>query len=261
MREYRCEAAGGWLRYHDLPGDDLPILFIHGLGCASSLDYPAVASAIPLASHRRLLVDLLGSGYSDKPGDFDYSVSSHASSLAGIVESLGIDACAVFGHSMGGAIAIELAQKLGHRAQALVIGEGNLDAGGGTFSRKIAAFTELEYSTGGHARIIRESAIGGNRLWAMGLSSASPIAIHREARSLVAGGSPSWRETLYALACRRSFIFGERSLPDPDAETLADRDIRVLTVPEAGHSMAWENPGGLAAAIAEGIKGQSHSGP
>ena len=34
----------GQLRYHDLSGSLIPILFIHGLGCCGSMDYPTVAS-------------------------------------------------------------------------------------------------------------------------------------------------------------------------------------------------------------------------
>ena len=35
---------------------------------------------------------------------------------------------------------------------------------------------------------------------------------------------------------RKSFIFGARNLPDPDAEFLASQGVRVLVVPDAGHS-------------------------
>ena len=71
MREYSIRGIGSILRYHDFPGEDEPILFIHGLGCAATFDYPDVATQQALKNHRRILVDLLGAGYSDKPVDFD----------------------------------------------------------------------------------------------------------------------------------------------------------------------------------------------
>ncbi|MEI8632705.1 hypothetical protein P4S72_13375 [Vibrio sp. PP-XX7] len=40
MKEYRLEKRNAILRYHDLPGEGTPIIFIHGLGCAASFDYP-----------------------------------------------------------------------------------------------------------------------------------------------------------------------------------------------------------------------------
>lgn len=58
------------MRYHDLPGKGMPILFIHGLGCAGTFDYPEVAAQDSLKNHRCILVDLLGAGCSDKRLDF-----------------------------------------------------------------------------------------------------------------------------------------------------------------------------------------------
>jgi len=40
-----------------------------------------------LQNHRRILVDLLGAGFSDKPDDFDFSVVSHDSCLLELVEA------------------------------------------------------------------------------------------------------------------------------------------------------------------------------
>lgn len=39
MKEYIVDNENNKMRYHDLPGKDTPILFIHGLGCAGSFDY------------------------------------------------------------------------------------------------------------------------------------------------------------------------------------------------------------------------------
>jgi len=47
----------------------------------------------------------------------------------------------------------------------------------------------------------------------------------------------------------RAVIFGANTLPHPDAERLPAIGVGVLVVPGAGHSMAWENPAGLARAI------------
>ena len=45
-----------------------------GLGCAGSFDYPQVATQEALKKHRCILIDLLGSGYIDKPDNFGYTV-------------------------------------------------------------------------------------------------------------------------------------------------------------------------------------------
>lgn len=74
-------------------------------------------------------------------------------------------------------------------------------------------------------------------------------------QSAAQGGSPPWREALYGLPVAKSFIFGGKPLPDKDYEGLENHAIHVETVPDAGHSMAWENPKGLAAAIIRCLQG------
>lgn len=249
MRELRLEDSHATLRYHDLPGDGLPILFIHGLGCAGSFDYPQVAAQPCLSGHRRILVDLLGSGYSDKPADVDYSIAHHAASLLALVNDLQLSKVVVFGHSMGGAVAIALARLLGDTLHALILSEANLDAGGGFFSRQIAAYSEQAYLHTGHQALVAQNIADGNSLWAASLAQSSPLAIYRNAQSLIAGQTPNWRATLYDLPVAKGFLFGSLSLPDPDVDALAAHGVPVVIIPEVGHSMAWENPAAVAAAI------------
>lgn len=102
----------------------------------------------------------------------------------------------------------------------------------------------------GHAETIREAVRSGNHIWAGSLGVTAAFAVHKASVALVQGDSPSWRQQLSRLRTRRTVLFGERSLPDPDVEVPPRSGIDVAIVPGAGHSMAWENPSGLAAAIA-----------
>ena len=43
VKEYYIHELNCRMRYYDFPGNDIPILFLHGLGCAGSFDYPQVA--------------------------------------------------------------------------------------------------------------------------------------------------------------------------------------------------------------------------
>src|SRR5688500_3010206 len=67
MRSFQLETDQATIRYHDLPGGGTPLLFIHGLGSASSLEFPRIARDPALAGRRTVLIDLLGSGFSDRP--------------------------------------------------------------------------------------------------------------------------------------------------------------------------------------------------
>ena len=253
MKEYTLKGCGVKLRYHDLPGDDIPIVFIHGLGCSSSFEYPQVASMKEVCLHRRLLIDLIGAGFSDKPDNFSYEINSHAAYLEDFINHLDIDSLYIYGHSRGGSIAINLATRLGNRVKGLIIAEANLDSGGGFFSRKIAFYSEQDYLNRGHDEIIQENLEASNDSWVATLSSCNPIAVSREAKSLVQGETPSWRAQLYSLRTDKTFLFGEYSLPDPDLEKLKIENISIEVVPKAGHSMAIHNPEGVAKAIGKAI--------
>lgn len=253
MRAFELPGTTWTLRVHDLPGSDPPIVFLHGLGCACSCDYPRVAADPALAGRRMLLVDLLGFGFSDHPDEFGYAVEDHAQSVSALLDDLGLTIVDVFGHSMGGAVAIVVAARNRERVRRLVVSEPNLDPGGGPFSRPIAAQSEAEYVARGHAGDVRRALADGHCIWAATLRVASPLAVHRGAVSLVRGGSPSWRDLLETLPLPRTIVFGERSLPDPDAERLPRSGVAVRIVPDAGHSMAFENPSGLAQALRDAL--------
>ncbi|MGP4878690.1 alpha/beta fold hydrolase, partial [Klebsiella pneumoniae] len=55
--------------------------------------------------------------------------------------------------SMGGSIAIEAAGLLGERVTTLLVSEPNLFAGGGEYSRRIAAQSESAFVADGYARL------------------------------------------------------------------------------------------------------------
>jgi pimeloyl-ACP methyl ester carboxylesterase len=245
MKSFALQHGLGSLRFHDLPGHGTPILFLHG--------YPRIASDSAMLGRRVLLLDLLGSGFSDRPDHFGYGIEDHARTVVELIQGLALPEIDLFGHSMGGSIAIVTASLLSQNVRRLVLSEPNLDAGGGFFSRAIAAPNENEYITSGHANVIQSESARGGSIWAGSLAVSSPVAMHRAATSLVRGGKPSWREQLAALSMPKTVIFGEQSLPDPDTARLADIDVTVRVVPNAGHSMAWENPSGLADVIAQAL--------
>ncbi len=51
----------------------------------------------------------------------------------------------------------------------------------------------------------------------------------------------------------RTFLVGESSLPDADAEKAAAFGIPVIEVPGAGHNLMLDNPDGFAAALARSL--------
>jgi len=107
------EVLGLRLRYVDVgptdadaPGD--PLLLVHGLSSRIE-EYEALIA--PLARrHRVLVVDLPGSGYSDKP-DRPYTLSLYEDVLLAFLDAVGAREAHVGGGSLGGNLALRLAHR------------------------------------------------------------------------------------------------------------------------------------------------------
>ena len=251
MRSLLIDPPKAYLRYLDIPGPELPIVYMHGLGCAATVDFAVVATRPPLARQRHLLVDFFGHGYSDAPDAFGYTLEDHAQSVQALLDEIGVRECVLFGHSMGGSIAITLAAIRPELVRNLVLAESNLDPGGGLVSTDLGRHT-LDQVPGLIERFLAEGRISVSRVATF--RAASPLGLQRSAASLVAGTRPTMRERLYALNVPRAHIYGERNLPDPDTEEMKAHGIAVGIVPKSGHDMPIENPDGLAEQIALALR-------
>lgn len=252
MKSLLLPDAGAVVRYHDLPGEEPAVVLLHGLGAAGSSDLMGPACRPPLARRRRLVIDLLGFGYSDRPHDWGYRLADHATAVAAVLETARLVRCGVVGHSMGGTVGIVLASQRPDLVAALVVAEANLDPGVGAGSARIAAWSEEQYLARGHGEMlaaIEAEAAGGDPGWnayAAAFRLADPLAIYRSAVGLLAPIEPTARERLYRFPGPKAFVFGERSLPDPDESRLAAAGVTVLVVPGATHAMTVEAPGDFA---------------
>jgi len=199
-----------------------------------------------LIGRKSLLVDFLGFGYSDRPENFSYTLEDHAETIAVLLDYLHLKGCWVIGHSMGGSIGIVLASARPDLVSKLVVAEGNLDPGGGIMSAGIAAQSEEQFKDNGY-RDLLQGCLDYKAFTAYGtLQNSAPYALYRSAASLVKGIKPTMRERFLELPIPRTYVFGERSLPDSDSERLASQGIKVLVVPNAGHRMNEDNPQGFA---------------
>ncbi|WP_347708628.1 alpha/beta fold hydrolase [Clostridium botulinum] len=190
MKEYIVDNENNKMRYHDLPGKDTPILFIHGLGCAGSFDYPEVAAQTDLIEHRRILIDLIGSGFSDKPDNYLYTVKEHANYLYNFVQDLKLNKFIIFAHSLGGPIALELADKCIENIETLILSESNLDKSSqGTSSYEFGTCQEEDFVNYIFDEVVNENTIK-NSMWAATLSVCSSTAISRISKSAVVEGDP-----------------------------------------------------------------------
>ena len=248
-----------FLRYEDTPGATPPNIYLAGLILASQPCFASIVVKHPaLAAVRSIFVDLLGGGFSDAPKDFGYSLTDHALTVANLLDQLSLKDCNIIGYSMSGAVAITLAAIRPDLVSRLVLMEANLDPlgpGEGAVSTGIAAQSEYDFCTHGFQALIdsfRQAGIDGNETMSTAagvLQVAAPHALHRSAVSLVQGTRPTMRENLLNMVIPRAYIFGANSLPDPYWDELPSHGIQVLSVPNAGHFMVWDNPEGVADAL------------
>ncbi|GAA1560729.1 alpha/beta fold hydrolase [Streptomyces globosus] len=249
MREARFDERGSVIRWTEAAGEGPAVVFVHGLGAASTVYHAHIAGRGELAGRRLLFVDLPGHGISDRPAGFGYRLEDHADALAAALDAAGVRGGVVAGHSMGGAVAIVLAHRRPDLVGRLVVTEGNLDpfpmptAG----SSGIAGHTEEEFvQGGGFARVLER--VGPT--WAATMRLTDPLALHRSATHLVRGTRPVMREMLQAARMPRTYLQGELSGDLPGADGLRAAGVDVVTVPGAGHNVMFDAPAAFARAVA-----------
>lgn len=253
MRQTEFGPAGAYIRWTEAAGEGPARVHVHGLGAASG-PYTAHISAHPaLAGRRTLFVDLPGFGISDRPADFGYSLEEHADALAAVLDAAGVRGAEVVGHSMGGAVAIVLAHRRPESVSRLVLAEANLDPAPPVTappvtvgSSGIAGYSEEEFVHGGGYAAVLER-IGW--LWRATMRLADPVALHRSASGLVRGTRPTMRAMLEGMDIPRTFLVGELSDDVVDRDGLRAAGVRVVTVPDAGHCLMFDNPEAYAEAI------------
>jgi pimeloyl-ACP methyl ester carboxylesterase len=259
MKSFLLEEWQAFLRYEDLPGDDPPFVYLSGAMLPSHPTFASVvAESQALGKHRSIFIDLLGSGFSDAPEAFGYSLEDHATTVAAVLDDLQLKGCGVVGYSLGGAVAITLAAHRPDLVSRLALMEAPLDPrtpDDEGLGPQIARQTETQFCEQGfHAFMesLRQAGIKGNPSMAtLGglLQVSAPYALHRSAVSAVHGTRPTMRERLLAMSIPRAYIYGTRSTFDFKWESLAKEDIQMLSVPDVGHDMAFANPGGVAEAL------------
>ena len=106
---------GGRLRVRRWDGDGVPLVLLHGL-----FDDSEGWAQLATDTHRPCLAfDLPGFGGSDLPSR--PRISAYAETICAGLEQLGLDACTLVGHSLGGAVAAGVAEKAPGTVQSLAL--------------------------------------------------------------------------------------------------------------------------------------------
>lgn len=123
IREDGFTSVGGVRIHYEAYGAGNPVILIHGLG-ASAAAWRRLAPFLAEAGYRVLAIDLKGCGLSARPPG-DYSRQALATLVLGFMDNVGVRrARAIVGHSMGGAIALEIAAREPERVDLVAVVDG-----------------------------------------------------------------------------------------------------------------------------------------
>ena len=118
LRARTVTVGGSRIRIIDT-GSGPVVVLIHGIA-ASMYAWRHTVEPLVAAGYRVVAYDNRGFGFSDKP-DTGYSNTAYAKLLVGLLDSLRVEDAVLVGHSMGGAIAAEVALRTPNRVRGLVL--------------------------------------------------------------------------------------------------------------------------------------------
>lgn len=250
-------------RSREVDGRGTPVVFVHG-HLASSATWEDVMRPAS-AGHPAIAVDLPGSGASDRPLPYDYSVAGQARGLAAFLSLRGIARAILVGNSLGGAEVMLVAADHPDRVEALVLvapatprarmvwpirlmrlrGLGELALALAT--RRMTAYGLRHWLYGDPSRVTEHVVDDAWRPMAVpGTRRAALQAIRTDPRRYLGLEGRVRKPTLIVWGSR------DRLLPPAEAEWLRPRipGSEVVILEGAGHLPQREQPEALARAIA-----------
>lgn len=228
-------------------GTGRELVWIHGLG-ESSTSFEPVVAQLPQLSHT--LIDLPGYGRSQWVDPL--SLEPLADHLAAWLQQR--PSTTVIGHSMGGVLAVMLAER--GAASAIVDIDGNVTRGDCTFSAQTLPYTEDEFTDHGFAEMRAQVYAAGVaepalRTYHAAMCFASPRMFYRQAHDLVTLSlTESMAPRLAALTIPALFIAGvPRGICEASRALLDRHRVRWVGIEPAGHWVYLDQVAMFAAAL------------
>jgi pimeloyl-ACP methyl ester carboxylesterase len=254
-------------------GSGPPLVFVHGLAGS----WPNWLEQLPAfaAEHRVIALDLPGFGHSPMPAE-QISISGYARLLDRLFDTLGINAAAVVGNSMGGFIGAELAIAFPQRVERLVLISA---AGISTFEnrgavRALPVLRRAERIATAYTAWMASKSDTVARRPRLRDATLNVVTRHPSrlpaalaAEQLRGSGKPGFMQALEAnlnydfrdrlpeIACPTLIVWGEkdRLITVRDASVFAELipDSRVVIYKDTGHMSMIERPAAFNALLEE----------
>jgi len=248
------DADGLPLHALDFGGDGEPVVVLPGI-TSPAITWEFVARE--LSGVRPVLTDLRGRGLSGPPADNSYGLDDYADDAAALIAGLGLRRPVVLGHSLGARIAAVLARRHPGAAGPLIVVDPPLTGPGrDPYPTSLEAFLAQlrEARAGTTADAVAAHWPGWPRreheLRARWLATCEVAAVFETYLGFERDDFlQPWRD----LPVPALFVRGGRSpvVTEAGAAELAGLrpDIRIESVPGAGHMVPWDNLPGFVEAI------------
>ncbi|MBL8622306.1 MAG: alpha/beta fold hydrolase [Myxococcales bacterium] len=239
-------------------GPGATLIWLHGLGEHAATFAPAIAH---LPRHRHLLLDLPGHGGARAleaagraPWSRPPSIAETAAHVADLLAAHG--PAVVIGHSLGGVIALALAERAPPDLRAVIDVDGNVALPDCTYSSQIAAYAEADFLAHGHAAVCDRLEAHADpivRGYGGRMRTASPAQLWRYSHDLVDASAPETSaQRRAAVGIRYVYVAGEPGGASPRSRALlAEAGVDVRAIAPAGHWPFVDHPERFAALVTE----------
>lgn len=241
-----CGANGSNIYYTRTGGSKPPLVLLHGLtgsgGCWSPLaraledDYDVV------------MPDARGHGRSSAPPS-GYRYEDHADDVLELIQTLGLDAPVVLGHSMGGMTAAVVATQAAAAARAVILADPTFlspqrqrevhDSDVVEQQRRLAGRDKAQVLAQLRARHPHRSPE------LLELIAEARLATRIEAFDILAPPNPEYRRLVSLVAVPILLIIGDSgvvSLETARELQALNPQLRIEQIPEAGHGLQYDQP-------------------
>ncbi len=204
-----------------------------------------------------MIIDQIGYGDSSNPGGFNYTMKEQAEMLLKMIDKLGIKDVVLVPHSMGGPVAVELAEMMDDRVKGIVYAEGNVDFNDCFFSNWIITKHTYDEWVGGVFKGILERYRQDPKQakYAIPFGKAKSVSTYLSSEDLVAvSKKDDIRDRLAALNVPVLAIFGEKNKGKFTSEAKMAEKFPLIFIPGAEHSMMVDNSDAYYHEIARFVK-------
>jgi 3-oxoadipate enol-lactonase len=251
----KAQVNGTTIAY-EVVGSGEPLLLIHGAG-VSHTEFQPQYEALG-ARYRLIMPDVRGHGESGQTPE-PYSIKLFADDMFGLLDKLGIEQTLICGHSMGGAIAQQMAVDQPKRVRAAVLAETNYGFGDnkllklfipvGTWMTKLMGMERAKNMTVRQMKLSPEAAAIFEEGFRVQMKNPDNFWNLSEANYQFDG-----KGQLSRIGCPTLILIAENNKVTHGMGRTMEKLIpgaKLSMIPKAGHMLNWDNTNGFNRAVLE----------